>query len=209
VSDARASTRGARPSIAVVDYRAGNITSVMKGLAAAGAGAFLTARPEEIDDADAVVIPGVGNFAATGAIPRDVRETLRRCADEKPILGICLGMQFLYSGSDEAPGLEGLELLAGRCRLLQGHVKVPHVGWNTAARLAPSDLLEGIGENPYFYFTHSYAAPVTDATVAVTIHGTEFAAIVADARRVFGVQFHPEKSGEDGVRILRNFVTMC
>lgn len=204
-------TRGerSRPRIAIVDYEAGNISSVLKGLSAAGADAFLTPHAGDVYDADAVVIPGVGNFSATTAIPSNMREALQSCAGTTPILGICLGMQFLYAASEEAPGLEGLELLPGRCFLLRGAVKVPHVGWNTVALRGTSDILDGVGDGAYFYFTHSYSAPVADATVGVTTHGGDFAAIVDDGRNVFGVQFHPEKSGEDGMRILRNFVALC
>jgi len=129
-------------------------------------------------------------------------------AGGRPLLGICLGLQFLFEGSDEAPGVRGLGLLKGRCYLLQGDVKVPHVGWNDLRVVRPSSLLTGIQDGSQVYFTHSYAAPVTDACVAVTEYASRFAAAVERAR-VFGVQFHPEKSGTAGLQILRSFVSFA
>ena len=201
--------RTGRPEIAVVDYRAGNLTSVLKGLAAAGAAPFVTQEPDEIAAADAIVVPGVGHFAATTAISAPIRAALARSvAAGRPLLGVCLGLQFLFDGSEEAPELRGLGVLPGTCALLRGDVKVPHVGWNTIERRRDSPLLAGIEREGYVYFTHSYAAPIGEGCVASTSHGTPFAAVV-ERGRVFGVQFHPEKSGEDGMRILRNFVALC
>ena len=197
------------PSIAVVDYRAGNLTSVMKGLTAAGARPFVTDDAGEAAGADAIVVPGVGHFAATAAISAGMRDTLRTAAGAgTPLLGVCLGLQFLFDGSDEAPETPGLGLLPGQCYLLHGRVKIPHVGWNTLERRRESPILEGVPDAAYVYYTHSYAAPLDEATVASTSHGSAFAGVV-ERGRVFGVQFHPEKSGEDGVRILRNFVAQC
>jgi len=201
-----------RPSIAVVDYGAGNLTSVLKGLTAAGGEPFVARDPREVSTANAIVVPGVGNFAATGAIAEQMRDSLTRAVvDGSPLLGICLGLQFLFEGSEEAPGVRGLGLLEGQCSLLHGDVKVPHVGWNTLDPRRESPIMAGVPAASYVYYTHSYAAPVTAATVASTTHGLPFAAVVDNGPggRVFGVQFHPEKSGEDGMRILRNFVALC
>jgi len=194
--------------IAVVDYGAGNLTSVLKGIRAAGGNPAVTAVPEDLVDAAGVVIPGVGHFAATRALdPRMRQALLAFAAGGRPVLGICLGLQFLFEGSTEAPGVRGLGLLRGECTLLPSlpGLKVPHVGWNSLAVRGPSALLDGLGDGAQVYFTHSYAAPVTDATVATTEHGIPFAAAV-ERGNVFGVQFHPEKSSEAGLRVLRSFV---
>ena len=194
--------------IAVIDYGAGNLTSVLKGLRAAGASPVVTADPDSAARAAAIVIPGVGPFGATAAITPAMRRTLLAAADARtPILGICLGLQFLFDGSTEAPGIAGLGLLRGNCSLLrgEGHVKIPHVGWNSLSIRGRSTLLAGVDDDAQVYFTHSYAAPVTEATTATCDHGGTFAAVV-ERDRVFGVQFHPEKSAETGLQILRTFV---
>jgi glutamine amidotransferase len=196
--------------LAVIDYQAGNLTSVLKGLRAAGGDPFVTRDAADLDDAAAIVVPGVGHFGATRAIDALMRAAINAAIDAgRPVLGVCLGLQFLFEGSDEAPDLPGLGVLPGRCTLLHGRdLKVPHVGWNTIERRHESRLLDGVGDETYVYFTHSYAAPAADACVASTTYGETFAAIV-ERGRVFGVQFHPEKSGEGGLRILRNFVALC
>ena len=194
--------------IALIDYGAGNLTSVRKGFAAAGADLFSPAGPSDLDKAAGIVVPGVGNFAATSALEGPWTEAIRQAVDRGvPLLGICLGMQWLFEGSDEAPSVAGLGAIPGRCaRLPQGAaLKVPHVGWNSLHAPRPSRLLDGVGERTQVYFTHSYAAPVTPETAATCEHGTLFAAAV-ETGTVFGVQFHPEKSSDAGIRILRNFV---
>lgn len=195
---------------AVVDYGAGNLTSVLKGLRAAGASPIVTSEAATIASADAIVIPGVGNFAATSAITEDVRDALLHAVSAgRPMLGICLGLQYLFDGSAEAPGVRGLGLLRGECSLLPGAagLKIPHVGWNSLSIARRSKLLDGIDDGSQVYFTHSYAAPITEATAAACVHGTRFAAVV-ERDNVFGVQFHPEKSADTGLRILRSFVTI-
>lgn len=192
--------------IALIDYGAGNLTSVRKALAAIDAPVVTPATPNALDAAAAIIVPGVGHFGATAAIDHAWRqEILRRVDAGVPLLGICLGLQYLFEGSDEAPDVPGLSLLRGRCALLPPTLKVPHVGWNTVALTRASPITDGIPAGASFYFTHSYAAPVTDACVAVTTHSAPFAAIV-ERGRVFGAQFHPEKSADAGLRVLRNFV---
>lgn len=198
--------------IALIDYGAGNLTSVRKGFAAAGAELVTPADPSGLSQVTGIVVPGVGHFAATSALEGPwivaIREAVSRGV---PLLGICLGMQWLFEGSDEAPGLGGLGAVEGVCARLPydetGVLKVPHVGWNSLTALRPSRLLEGIESGSQVYFTHSFAAPVTAETAATCTHGTEFAAAV-EAGHVFGVQFHPEKSSAAGIRILRNFAAI-
>jgi glutamine amidotransferase len=200
--------------IALIDYGAGNLTSVRKAFAAIGASVFVPASPAEVESAAAIVVPGVGHFAATRALVGEWTDAiLARVGEGRPLLGICLGMQWLFEGSDEAPDCPGLGVLAGRCFRLGRHdgatpVKVPHVGWNSIEMRRESSMAEGLRTGAQMYFTHSFAAPVTSDTVAVTEHGESFAAVVQHGQ-VAGVQFHPEKSGEAGLQILRNFVELA
>jgi glutamine amidotransferase len=192
--------------IALLDYGAGNLTSVRKALTAVGARHFTPPAPSDIAGAAGIVIPGVGHFGATQAIHDEWRSAILREVERGvPLLGICLGMQYLFETSDEAPDAAGLGLLPGRCTLLPSTVKVPHVGWNSLKLTRPSVLLGTASDGEQVYFTHSYAAPVGKACVATTAHGATFAAVV-ERDRVFGVQFHPEKSSEPGLRVLRAFV---
>ncbi len=198
--------------IALIDYGAGNLTSVRKGFAAAGADLFTPRDPADLSRASGVVVPGVGHFAATAALDHGWVAAIRAAsARGVPLFGICLGMQWLFEGSDEAPGVSGLGMIAGVCARLPrdeaGVLKVPHVGWNALSAPRPSRLLDGIPPASQVYFTHSFAAPITPESVATCTHGTEFAAAVEKAR-VFGVQFHPEKSSTAGLRILRNFAAL-
>lgn len=195
--------------IALVDYGAGNLTSVRKGFAAAGADLFTPRAAGDLDSATAVVIPGVGHFNATAALDAGWHAAVHRAlARGALLLGICLGQQWLYEGSEEAPDLPGLGLIRGQCRRLPPTLKVPHVGWNSLEVLKPSRLLDGIPDGTQTYFTHSYAAEITHETVATTTHAAPFASVV-ETGQLFGVQFHPEKSGESGVRMLKNFVALC
>jgi len=194
--------------IALIDYRAGNLTSVKKALASIGAEVMVPSAPEELADAAGVIVPGVGHFGATKALEGAWTEAiLARVGEGRPLLGICLGMQWLYEGSDEAPEVPGLGLLSGRCYRISGDVKVPHVGWNSLAIQQKTSIVEGVVPDSQVYFTHSYVGPVNGDTIAVTEHGETFAAIVQRGH-VAGVQFHPEKSGDVGLRILRNFIEM-
>lgn len=196
-------------SIALVDYGAGNLTSVRKAFRHLGADPWTPDAPSDLDRATAIVVPGVGHFSATRSLTPDWHAAVRRRLDRGALLlGICVGMQWLFEGSTEAPECPGLGVLAGRCARLTGgpdHLKVPHVGWNTLSIRKKSVLLDGLADEASVYFTHSYAAPVTPATAASAAHGEAFAAAVEDGR-VMGVQFHPEKSGAAGLRILSNFL---
>jgi len=195
--------------IALIDYKAGNLTSVRKAFGALGAELFTPDRPEDLESADAIVIPGVGHFGATKALgPEWIEAILGRVGELRPLLGICLGMQWLFEGSDEAPDLPGLGLLNGQCyKLPANDVKIPHVGWNSLDVQRETSIVEDIAPGAQVYFTHSFVAPVTGDTVAVTTHGGEFASIVQRGH-VAGVQFHPEKSGDVGLQVLRNFLSM-
>jgi glutamine amidotransferase len=195
--------------IALIDYRAGNLTSVRKALSVAGADFFTPESAAELDRADGVIVPGVGHFKATANLDTGWRDAIRAGVSRgKPLLGICLGLQWLFESSEEAPELPGLGLLAGRCHFLQADgQKVPHVGWNTLVKQRDSRTLKGVEDASYAYFTHSYVAPVTDACVATTTHGETFAAVV-ERDHVMGVQFHPEKSSDTGLAILRNFLAL-
>jgi glutamine amidotransferase len=223
------------PRVALVDYGAGNLASVRKALTACGAEVFTPSAPPALRGATAIVVPGVGHFGATSSLGDAWRsEILARLACGVPLLGICLGMQWLFEGSEEEPACPGLALLQGRCSLLRpesdgqedaapaasrparhgaaerreaggGGIKVPHVGWNDLEVVRPSVLLAGIVAGDQAYFTHSYAAPVTADCVAATTYGVRFASAV-ERGRVFGTQFHPEKSGDVGLTILGNFI---
>jgi imidazole glycerol-phosphate synthase subunit HisH len=194
--------------VALIDYRAGNLTSVRKGFAAVGARVFTPADPADLSRSAAIVVPGAGHFASTAVLDEPWRGAITAAVTNGvPLLGICLGLQWLFEGSDEAPGQQGFGALAGGCFKLPPPLKVPHVGWNSLEITGPSSLLDGVADGTQVYFTHSYAAPVTSDTVAATTHGTRFASAVQRGN-VCGVQFHPEKSGDAGLRILSNFLAM-
>lgn len=196
--------------IALVDYGAGNLTSVRKGFTAAGAELFVPATPGDLRRARGIVVPGVGHFGATGSLANGWRQEIaNRVQAGVPILGICLGMQWLFDGSEEEPAIEGLGVLRGTVRRLMAPppLKVPHVGWNTLTTRRRCSILEDADAGVHVYFSHSFAAPVTPACAATTTHGTTFATVV-ERDHVAGVQFHPEKSGEAGIRMLRNFVAL-
>ena len=199
--------------IALVDYGAGNLTSVRKALAALDAEFATPASPDELGGAAGLIVPGVGHFAATEALDQSWRDAIGAAARQgTPLFGICVGMQWLFEGSDEAPGVAGLGVMPGRISRLAGdstrRLKVPHVGWNALDFRGTARLLRGLDAGAQVYFTHSYAAPVTAACVAATTHANTFASAV-ERDNVFGVQFHPEKSGEAGLQILRNFLEIC
>ncbi len=191
--------------IAIVDYQAGNLASVRKAFDHLGHESATTADPEAIARADKIVLPGVGNFEATTALAGPLQEAVGKAVDrEIPLLGICLGMQWMFESSQEAPQLRGLGLFAGECEKFPAEVKSPHVGWNQLQIRGASRLLRGLPEDSFVYFTHSYRAPLVEATVAGCAYGGVFSAAV-ERGQLFGVQFHPEKSGAAGLQLLRNF----
>ena len=197
-------------AIALIDYGAGNLTSVKKALRAIDADVFVPLEPAELDRAGGIIVPGVGHFSATRRLVGPWTETIRRVVQGgRPLLGICVGMQWLFEGSDEALDCPALGAVTGRCTRLSEHhgperLKIPHVGWNELDLRRDAPVVEGIRTGAQVYFTHSYAAPITVDTVAATTHGEPFAAVVQQGQ-VAGVQFHPEKSGDIGLQILRNF----
>jgi glutamine amidotransferase len=200
--------------IALVDYGAGNLTSVRKALSAIGLSVWTPTVPGELGRAHGIVVPGVGHFDSTRRLSDDWRTAIKTMADDGvPLLGICVGLQWLFEGSEEAPGVPGFGAFAGHCGLLcpspralkpSSPLKVPHVGWNSLQLPRASRLMAGIKEGTQVYFTHSYAAPVIDDTVAICEYGVPFSAAV-ERGSISAVQFHPEKSGDAGIRVLSNW----
>jgi imidazole glycerol-phosphate synthase subunit HisH len=197
-------------TITVIDYQAGNLTSVMKALDALGCAATVTADPEVVRRATHVILPGVGHFQATQlledtGLDTAVSEVIARGI---PFLGICVGLQWLFEGSTEAPTTKGLSVFNGQCERFAPGVKVPHVGWNEVRVDQRSRLMCGVEDRAFVYYSHSYRAPVINETVAVTEYSGPFSGAV-ERGNVMGVQFHPEKSGVAGMRILQNFVELA
>jgi glutamine amidotransferase len=192
--------------IAIVDYRAGNLTSVKKALDQLGVDAVVTRDPRVVERADKIILPGVGHFSATAVLEQGGLRTaiLQQVARGMPFLGVCVGMQWMFEASEEARGVAGLGLFSGACERFPQGMKSPHVGWNSVECREGSKLFRGIPSGSFVYFTHSYRAPVVTATVARTEYGGEFSAAV-EQEHLFGVQFHPEKSGVVGLRLLENF----
>jgi glutamine amidotransferase len=191
--------------IAIVDYKAGNLASVKKAFDYLGHESAITADPGEIARASKIVLPGVGNFEATTALSGALHKAVVKMIERQvPLLGICLGMQWMFESSREAPQLRGLGLFSGECEKFPATVKSPHVGWNQLQVAGSSRLLRGLPQDSFVYFTHSYRAPVVDATVGKCDYGGAFSAVV-ERGELFGVQFHPEKSGAAGLHLLRNF----
>jgi imidazole glycerol phosphate synthase glutamine amidotransferase subunit len=199
-----------RPVVAVVDYGAGNLVSIEQALTGVGAEVRFVRHPEDLVGADALVVPGVGAAAPAMrriAAARLVDPILGWIRDGKPFLGICLGLQLLFDGSDE-DGAATLGVLRGRTVQLDDAPTLPHIGWNQVVRRRDHPLFDGIADGADFYFVHSYAGRGDeDGIVAETTHGARFASAVA-RDNVMGVQFHPERSGSDGLRLLANFVTI-
>jgi imidazole glycerol-phosphate synthase subunit HisH len=195
--------------IAIVDYGAGNLVSVKKALDWLGQECVITSDPALVATATKVVLPGVGHFTSTESLERTglkqaIVESLSRGI---PFLGICVGMQWMFSGSEESLSTRGLGVFDGECKRFASSVKSPHVGWNQLEVDSSSRLLRGVPSGSFVYFTHSFRAPVMSTTVACCDYGGQFSAAV-ERDHLFGVQFHPEKSGEIGLKILSNFCAL-
>ncbi len=195
--------------IAIVDYGAGNPVSVKKALDWLGQDCAITSDPALVASATKVVLPGVGHFTSTESLERTglkqaIVESLSRGI---PFLGICVGMQWMFAGSEESKSTRGLGVFDGECQRFASSVKSPHVGWNQIEVDSSSRLMRGVPSGSFVYFTHSFRAPVTSTTVACCDYGGPFSAAV-ERDHLFGVQFHPEKSGEIGLKILGNFCVL-
>jgi glutamine amidotransferase len=199
-------------NVTIIDYGVGNLRSLRRGLERAGATVTVSDDPAEIADAEALVLPGVGAFEECMRNLEPFRDVLVEAAADTPILGICVGLQLLFTESEEGTPdgetVPGLDLIPGRVnRLSANDLNVPHMGWNELSVRRDHPLADGIEDGDYAYFVHSYCSAADDSTVLGCEYGVEFAAVAAnDAGNVMGTQVHPEKSGETGLRILRNFV---
>jgi imidazole glycerol phosphate synthase glutamine amidotransferase subunit len=198
-------------NVTLLDYGAGNVASVERALQRLGVASQRSNSPESIANAEAIILPGVGHY---GALVRALdQQNLRAALVDAlhrgvPFFGICLGLQALFKSSEEAPELRGLQVLPGRVCALPASVKLPHMGWNQLARKKDSRLLAGIEPNSFFYFAHSFAVTDSDfAACASCTHGAEFAAVI-EHNNIYAVQFHPEKSGDAGARLLQNFLRL-
>ena len=199
--------------IVIIDYGLGNLRSVRRGLEHAGASVLISSDPAEIKSADGVILPGVGAFRDAMKNVEKLRSTIDEyLASGKPMLGICLGQQMMMSRSEEGGVTEGLGLVRGQVlRFPHSDLKVPHMGWNSIKITQQHPLFEGIPDGSFVYFVHSYYVDTEEKNTLISCeYGTDFAAaVVNDAGNVMGTQFHPEKSGDVGLKMLKNFVKMC
>jgi len=198
--------------IAIVDYGMGNLRSVTNAFRSLDAEISVTRDPGAIREATAVVLPGVGAFGkcVENLKKFDLLDVLKeQISAGKPYLGICLGMQILLESSEEAPGVEGMGVIKGKVVRFRGAMKIPHMGWNNAHMVRQGPIFDGVPADPYFYFVHSYyPAPLEDVAATVTQYGVEFVSSI-QKENIFACQFHPEKSQRVGLRLLRNFVSLC
>ena len=198
------------PKILLINYGVGNLRSGKKGLEKAGAIVELVDCEKPLPEGDALVLPGVGAFAEARKNISPQADAIKDAVDAgKPILGICLGMQLLFTTSQEGGNIYGLDLLPGEIVKVAGNVKLPHIGWNTINIVRPSPLLGEVKNDSYMYFVHSYVAKPEDSDLAVsyTEYGCRFPSVIAN-KNIYATQFHPEKSGKTGLTILKNFVNI-
>ena len=203
-----------RPSVAIFDYGIGNLRSAQKALEFAGAEVTLTNDKSILKESDGVVLPGVGAFGrcAEALIDSDLFALAAAMAKEaasgcKPFLGICIGMQLLYNGSDESLGTKGLGVIDEQVRAIQGEVKIPQMQWNKLNCDFTHPMFNGIEEDPWVYFVHSYSAPITQESIASCDYGEDLNAAIA-VNNLWATQFHPEKSGKTGITVLKNFLSI-
>ena len=192
----------------IVDYGAGNLRSVQNTLDEIGVGYVVTSNWREVKSAERIILPGVGHFGhMMASIDRLQLRTplLDRLHEGIPFLGICVGLQCLFERSEEAPGVSGLGFFPGVVKRFSGEARIPHMGWNSLARLKEARLLDGLDHEPFVYFAHTYYAPLFDATVAACTYLQPYTALL-EQENVCAVQFHPEKSGSVGLRVIRNFL---
>ena len=202
-----------KPLIAVLDYGIGNLRSAQKGLQFVGADARLTNDIKLIAEADAVVLPGVGNFGACMTALREAgleESVYAAIATSRPFLGICVGMQMLFESSEESPGVTGLGIVGGDIRWLPDGVQKPQMQWNQLKIIKQDELFSGLEQNPWMYFVHSLSVvPVNDSVVVANCnYGIDLVAAIR-LNNIFATQFHPEKSATEGLKILQNFVATC
>jgi imidazole glycerol phosphate synthase glutamine amidotransferase subunit len=196
--------------IAVLDYGGGNVGSVLKAIEYLGLSAERIDQPAALKSADKIIFPGQGHFGSMmkGLAERGMLVPLQEAfAEKKPFLGICLGLQALYESSEEAPGVAGLGILPGSVTRFQGVFKVPHVGWSQLVLRPDTKLFHGVPDGSFVYYCHSYYGPVTPEACAITEYGQSFAAGI-EMKNLWAVQFHPEKSGEVGLKVLKNFLSL-
>lgn len=197
------------PKVIIIDYGLGNLRSVEKGLQYVGVPSKVSGDIGDIEEADAIILPGVGAFESGMSKFAPLKDAvIKKVKGGTPLFGICLGMQMLFEESEENGLHKGLGLVPGRVTRFSGDLKVPHMGWNSLTIDKRHPVLEGISDGAFVYFVHSYRAGVNDCTVASTDYGGMFSAMVASGENVVGTQFHPEKSGETGLRMLKNFAGM-
>lgn len=197
--------------IGIVDYGAGNLRSVQNTLDELGAKYKVFTTPEGLEHAPKIVLPGVGHFGQmmTALEERGLRAAvLERIGAGVPLFGICVGLQCLFEASEEAPGVSGLGLFQGTITRFPRTLRVPHMGWNTLDRVQDCRLLDGLPANPYVCFLHSYYAPLCEATAASCTYDLAYTAML-HRDNIYAVQFHPEKSGATGLRVMRNFIELC